>query len=101
MNNLFPHNIPQLMKLLEDWEYSRLKGRKLSADYYVNQCPELSEQIRLYISMLEEMDWLMQPVSDKMDDEGIKPAYCTHNEIEKEYNECCREFGYHLERPIG
>lgn len=89
------------MKLLEDWEYSRLKGKKLPLDYYTNQYPEFSDQIRRYISMLEEMDWLMAPVPTNLNANSTYANSASNQNFEQEYNECCKEFGYHLIEPIG
>ena len=101
MNNLFPNNIPQLMKLLEEWEYSRLKGKKLPIEYYVNQCPEFPDLVRRYITMLEEMDWLMVPGTTNSNSNDIDLDSSITTNFKNEHNECCKEFGYHLIEPIG
>jgi serine/threonine protein kinase len=101
MNNLFPNNIPQLMQILEDWEYSRLKGEKMPLEYFTNQCPEYSDQIRRCITMLEDMDWLMDPVPISRYANSDDANSSLNNNFEQEYNACCKEFGYHLIEPIG
>ena len=101
MSNLFPNNLPQLMEILEEWEYSRFKGKKLPVEYFTNQCPEYAEQIKRCIKMLEGMDWLTaEPIFNI-----IKPNSNADSSLnttfKQQFNECCKEFGYNLMEPIG
>ena len=49
---------PVLQKILQEWEQARLAGNGISIEQLCAQHPELSQQIKLQIKNLSEMDWL-------------------------------------------
>lgn len=101
MNNLFPNNLPQLMEILEEWEYSRLNGENLPVAYFTNQFPEYAKQILRCIKMLEGMDWLTEEPIFKITKPNSNLDCSSKSNLKQHYNECCKEFGYNLLEPIG
>ena len=101
MSNLFPNNLPQFMEILEEFEYSRLKGENLPLEYFTNQCPEYAEQIIRCIKMLEGMDWLITEPILKIIKPNSNRDPSFNSNLKQQYNECCKEFGYNLVEPIG
>jgi len=49
---------PILQKILQEWEQARLAGNGISIEQLCAQHPEISQQIKLQIQNLSEMDWL-------------------------------------------
>jgi len=64
----------KLWDLLACWEEKYRHGQDIPVEQLCRDCPELAQEVAASITSLKRMDWLLNPVDDRDQEEAEQPA---------------------------